>query len=255
MAIGVFDGLHRGHLYLLRELRRAAQRAGARPAVITFDAHPEELIEGLAPPLLCDPDERLVRLQAAGVEVAVVQHFDHALRVTKYDEFVGAIRERVDLAGFVMTPDAAFGFERRGTPETLAALGERESFTVTVVSSFLWNGEQVRSSEIRRRVSAGDLAGARQLLGRSYGFTGRLAAGDGAAAAPLAMELPVTLPPTGHYQALLGPAWRLDRPADPASVAALAAVLDGRVGLEGANRVFPGQMRVVLIGSSADGGQ
>ena len=255
VAIGVFDGLHRGHLYLLRELRRAAQRAGARPAVITFDAHPEELIEGLAPPLLCDPDERLVRLQAAGVEVAVVQHFDHALRVTKYDEFVGAIRERVDLAGFVMTPDAAFGFERRGTPETLAALGERESFTVTVVSSFLWNGEQVRSSEIRRRVSAGDLAGARQLLGRSYGFTGRLAAGDGAAAAPLAMELPVTLPPTGHYQALLGPAWRLDRPADPASVTALAAVLDGRVGLEGANRVFPGQMRVVLIGSSADGGQ
>ena len=183
VAIGVFDGLHRGHLYLLRELRRAAQRAGARPAVITFDAHPEELIEGLAPPLLCDPDERLVRLQAAGVEVAVVQHFDHALRVTKYDEFVGAIRERVDLAGFVMTPDAAFGFERRGTPETLAALGERESFTVTVVSSFLWNGEQVRSSEIRRRVSAGDLAGARQLLGRSYGFTGRRGgrrtAGDG----------------------------------------------------------------------------
>jgi hypothetical protein len=79
VAVGVFDGLHRGHMYLLRELRRAAQRAGARPAVITFDAHPEELIEGLAPPLLCDPDERLVRLQAAGVEVTVVQHFDHAL--------------------------------------------------------------------------------------------------------------------------------------------------------------------------------
>ena len=130
LAVGVFDGLHRGHLYLLRELRRAAERAGARPAVITFDAHPEELIEGLAPPLLCDPDERLVRLQAAGVEVTVVQHFDHALRITLYDAFVAAIRERVDVAGFVMTPDAAFGYERGGTPETLAALGEREGFAV-----------------------------------------------------------------------------------------------------------------------------
>jgi tRNA pseudouridine55 synthase len=144
IAVGVFDGLHRGHMYLLRELRRAAQRAGARPMVITFDAHPEELIEGLAPPLLCDPDERLVRLQAAGVEVTVVQHFDHALRTTSYDQFVAAIRAKVDLAGFVMTPDAAFGFERGGTPETLAALGEREGFAVTVVSSFLSNGEQVR---------------------------------------------------------------------------------------------------------------
>ncbi|HEU6439869.1 MAG TPA: tRNA pseudouridine(55) synthase TruB, partial [Terriglobales bacterium] len=150
LAVGVFDGLHRGHLYLLRELRRAALRAGARPAVITFDAHPEELIEGLAPPLLCDPDERLVRLQAAGVEVTVVQHFDHALRVTPYDAFVAAIRERVEVAGFVMTPDAAFGYERGGTPETLTALGEREGFAVTGVSSYLSNGEQVRSSEIRR---------------------------------------------------------------------------------------------------------
>ena len=172
LAVGVFDGLHRGHLYLLRELRRAAERAGARAGVITFDAHPEELIEGLAPPLLCDPDERLVRLQAAGVEVTVVQHFDHALRMTPYDAFVEAIRARVGLAGFVMTPDAAFGHDRGGTPQTLTTLGERLGFAVTVVSSFLSNGEQVRSSEIRRRISAGDLAGARSLLGRSLGVTG-----------------------------------------------------------------------------------
>ena len=138
VVVGVFDGLHRGHLYLLRELRRAARDAGARPAVITFDAHPEELIEGLAPPLLCDPDERLVRLQAAGVEVTVVQHFDHTLRVTPYDAFVAGIAGRVDLAGFVMTPDAAFGFERGGTPETVAALGQERGFTVTVVSSYLF---------------------------------------------------------------------------------------------------------------------
>ena len=262
LAVGVFDGLHRGHLYLLRELRRAAQRAGARPAVITFDAHPEELIEGLAPPLLCDPDERLVRLQAAGVEVTVVQHFDHALRITPYDAFVAAIRERVDVAGFVMTPDAAFGYERGGTPETLAALGEREGFAVTVVPSFLSNGEQVRSSEIRRRISAGDLVGARSLLGRDPGFTGRVVAvsgsdskgADGAAIATpeLEFELPVCLPPTGSYGAIVGPFWKLGRRTVPATIPATAVLAEGRVRLSPAVETPASEVRVILLSSSPD---
>jgi riboflavin kinase/FMN adenylyltransferase len=257
LAVGVFDGLHRGHLYLLRELRRAAQRAGARPAVITFDAHPEELIEGLAPPLLCDPDERLVRLQAAGVEVTVVQHFDHALRITPYDAFVAAIRGRVDVAGFVMTPDAAFGYERGGTPETLTALGERDGFAVKVVPSFLSNGEQVRSSEIRRRISAGDLAGARSLLGRDHGFSGRLAASgpiavDDSVGVPLAMELPVSLPPTGRYRSLVGPAWKLGRHPQPASIGATATVSEGGVVVEMPGAAPGEEVRVVLLGSSTE---
>jgi glycerol-3-phosphate cytidylyltransferase-like family protein len=255
MAVGVFDGLHRGHLYLLRELRRAAQRAGARPAVITFDAHPEELIEGLAPPLLCDPDERLVRLQAAGVQVTVVQHFDHVLRITPYEAFVAAIRERVDVAGFVMTPDAAFGFERGGTPETLTALGERGGFAVTVVSSFLSNGEQVRSSEIRRRISAGDLAGARSLLGRDHGFTGRLEAGGGGPdPVPLTFELPVSLPPTGTYRGLVGPSWKLGRRPIPAAESASVRVDAGNVELGPTDARKTGDVRVILLGALDDDG-
>lgn len=246
LAVGVFDGLHRGHLYLLRELRRAALRAGARPAVITFDAHPEELIEGLAPPLLCDPDERLVRLQAAGVEVTVVQHFDHALRMTPYDAFVAAIRERVEIAGFVMTPDAAFGYERGGTPETLTALGEREGFAVTPVSSYLSNGEQVRSSEIRRRITSGDLAGARALLGRNHGFTGRIE-DSGLSRSRLAFDLPVCLPPDGEYPVLLGPAWQLGQRPDPAGHASSVAIADGVVTAELTEWQLPDRVRAVFL--------
>ncbi len=120
---------------------------------------PRRSSTGLAPALLCDPDERLVRLAAAGAEVTVVQHFDHSLRTTTYREFVARIRSRVDLAGFVMTPDAAFGYERQGTPEALAELGKEDGFEVTVVHSLLLDGEQVRSSEIRRRVAAGRSGG------------------------------------------------------------------------------------------------
>src|SRR5205085_12121705 len=82
LVVGVFDGLHRGHAYLLDRLRGEAAKRNARPAVITFDAHPEEILLGSAPPLLCDHDERLARLAAAGVQVTVVQHFDRALRMT-----------------------------------------------------------------------------------------------------------------------------------------------------------------------------
>ena len=129
-VVGVFDGLHRGHQYLLGHLVREAAAREARPTVITFDHHPDEILTGHAPPLLLDADERVERLAAAGVAVTVVQAFDAALRATTYDAFVDRLASRVGLAGFLMTPDAAFGFERRGTPDALAQLGERRGFEV-----------------------------------------------------------------------------------------------------------------------------
>ena len=172
VVVGVFDGLHRGHRYLLGHLRREAARRDARPAVITFDAHPDEVIVGAAPPLLCDPDERLARLAAAGVAVTVVQHFDDALRATSYQDFVEAIRARVDLAGFLLTPDAAFGHGRAGTPETLTELGRRDGFEVVVVPPFELDDRPVRSGTIRVDIAAGDLNGARRLLGRPIAVVG-----------------------------------------------------------------------------------
>lgn len=208
VAVGVFDGLHRGHLYLLRELRRAARRMAARAAVLTFDHHPDEILAGAAPPLLCDPAERLARLERAGVAVTVVEHFDDALRRTPYDGFVASIRARTALAGFLMTPDAAFGHERRGTPESLARLGREVGFAVVVVPPFDLAGRPVRSTEIRSAIAAGDLATARALLGRRLAVTGTVAERGGAGREVLVQfPLPVALPPTGRYPATVAAAW------------------------------------------------
>lgn len=208
-VVGVFDGLHRGHRYLLGRLRRVADRLAARPAVITFDHHPDEVLRGEAPPLLCDPEERLVRLARLGVAVTVVEHFDVRLRQTPYDAYVERIRRRVDLAGFVMTPDAAFGFERRGTPDALRALAAGAGWQVVVVPPLLVDGEQVRSAEIRRRIEAGDLDGARRLLGRRYAVVGRAAVDGETGRTTVTPALPVALPPRGAYRALVEPAWQL----------------------------------------------
>ncbi|MCU0483587.1 MAG: FAD synthetase family protein [Chloroflexi bacterium] len=231
-AVGAFDGIHRGHLYLLGELRRAAHRLHARPAVVTFDAHPDELLVGAAPALVCDPDERLVRLDGAGVAVTVVQPFDDELRQTTYESFVRAIRDRVDLAGFVMTPDAAFGHLRAGTPEALAELGDREGFAVVVVPALDLGGRPVRSSEIRAAVAAGDLDEAVRLLGRPYAVVGRRGAGTGGVGEPgaiaLSFDLPVALPPAGEYRVTIEAAWAPGSSGRRAAVRGRASVEPGR---------------------------
>lgn len=198
VVVGVFDGLHLGHLYLLRHLVAEAAARSARPTVITFDHHPDEVLTGHAPPLLLDPAERLERLAAAGVDVTVVQPFDAALRETPYDVFVERIRSRLALRGILMTPDAAFGYQRQGTPETLALLGRRDGFDVVVVEPFTLEGRPVRSSEIRSAIAAGDLADAAALLGRPVTLTGATRR-DGPAGRRVDFDLPIALPPDGDY--------------------------------------------------------
>jgi riboflavin kinase/FMN adenylyltransferase len=105
-----------------------------------------------------------------------------------------------------MTADAAFGYERAGTPQALAELGREAGFAVAVVDSLVLDGEQVRSSEIRRRISTGDLAGAERMLGRAPAVTGRVAeVGEGPAG--LTFDLPVVLPPEGRYRVSIEEPW------------------------------------------------
>jgi riboflavin kinase/FMN adenylyltransferase len=201
VVVGVFDGLHRGHAYLLEHLRAEASQRRARPAVITFDHHPDEILTGAAPPLLLDPEERLERLEAAGVDVTVVEVFDVALRMTPYDRFVRRIADRVDLAGVLMTPDSAFGHDRGGTPHTVAALGRELGYDVAVVPAFEVDGRPVRSADIRAAIATGDFTTAARLLGRPVSITGTTQS-DGASTR-LEFALPVALPSAGAYRGLV----------------------------------------------------
>jgi FAD synthase len=194
-VIGVFDGIHMGHQYLLRCLVAEATTRGARPTVITFDSHPDEILLGAAPPLLLDPAERVRMLGEAGVEVVVVQHFDDALRSTEYDAFVRRITSRTTLAGILMTPDAAFGHHRLGTPDAVRALGEVDGFDLVVVPPFALDGRSVRSSDIRTAIGSGDFHTAERLLGRPYAVVGE-AGPDGT----LEFDMPVAAPPAGKYR-------------------------------------------------------
>ena len=245
VVVGVFDGLHLGHHYLLDELRRAAAAHSAKPVVITFDHHPDEILTGAAPPLLCDPEERLARLAAAGVEATVVATFDVALRMTPFDEFVRRIAERVDLAGFLMTPESAFGHDRLGTPETVSELGRSVGFVVEVVPPFLVDGRPVSSGEIRRAIAEGRLADAERLLGRPYAVTGTVAEGGS-----VQFAMPVALPPRGTYSVLMTSA---DGRSGAASDGWLDLEPDGNLHVHGSGLRVNGtdRMRIVFTDLSA----
>ena len=222
IVVGVFDGLHLGHAHLLRALAEHAARWHARPTVVTFDAHPDAVLRGEAPPVLLDSTERLRLLGEAGVEVVIVEHFDDRLRMTPYDAFVRAISSRVEIAGFVMTPDTAFGHERRGTPAAVAQLGAGSSppFEVAVVDPLQIDGRTVSSSEIRRLVSEGQFREAAALLGRPYAVVGERDDNG-----TLRFPMPVALPAPGDY------------PASTMTEHVVAHVRDGVVAIDVANPI------------------
>lgn len=243
VVVGVFDGLHLGHLYLLGRLREEAARRGARPAVVTFDHHPDEILTGDAPALVCDPEERLERLEAAGVAVTIVQHFDLALRMTGYDAFIRRIADRAELAGILMTPESAFGHQRRGTPEAVAELGRELGYDVVVIPSLELDGRPVRSTEIRSDIASGDLDGAARLLGRPYAVVGEGSAlREGGVLVRFAM--PVALPPPGEHPVQIGGVGDETRRPSRPGVARIDEA--GEVTVESDGLPRPGRLRITF---------
>jgi riboflavin kinase/FMN adenylyltransferase len=204
-TVGVFDGLHRGHLAVLKALVRVAARAGAAPVVISFEPHPDLILRGIAPPLLCDPAEREARFAALGVAHLVVQPFDQAFAALSATAFVERLMSRRDLSALVMAPDSAFGRGREGSVEMVGALGARLGFRIEVVRPVRAGGSPISSSRVRGLLSGGRLAQARDLLGRPPAVTGEVVRGDGRGrnlgfpTANLAFAEPVALPPQGIY--------------------------------------------------------
>lgn len=205
LTVGVFDGVHRGHLALLEATVRAARRHGAEPAVVTFDVHPDLVLHGAAPPLLCDPAERLALLARAGVSHLVVQHFDLAFASQTAEQFLARVRRGREVAVVVMATGSAIGRGRAGTPEALVALGAGDGFDVEIVPTLRLAGDRISASRIRDLLTAGRLAAAKDLLGRRSAVVGRVVEGAsrgrdlGYRTANLAFDEPVAMPPDGIY--------------------------------------------------------
>jgi riboflavin kinase / FMN adenylyltransferase len=179
LAIGAFDGVHRGHQFLLQQLVTNAHAAGVRAAALTFFPHPAVVIHGRQDRFyLTTPEERAHLLAAQGLDLVITHTFNDTVRQTRAAEFVDQLCRHLQLRQ-LWGGNFALGYKREGDIPFLRALGEEKGFTVEVVPSMVaWEGELVSSSRIRQALAHGRMAEVTGCLGRPYRVTGTVVQGN-----------------------------------------------------------------------------
>jgi len=180
VTVGTFDGVHRGHHEVLREIRRRADRTGGRSILVTFHPHPLRIVRPEhAPPLLTTPAEKREMLAESGLEYVVFLPFTRVLQQYPARRFVEEILiGRLGMDELVIGYDHGFGKDREGTVETLREIGRELGFAVDVVEAFECEGGAVSSSRIRKLLAEGNVAEAAPLLGRRYSVEGVVVRGE-----------------------------------------------------------------------------
>lgn len=174
LTVGSFDGVHLGHIEVIRQLEDLALAEHAAPALITFEPHPRCVLDPAnCPSSITTLSEKLGLVEAAGVEHAIVMRFDRELMALTPQEFIDRLAAVMDIRCWVIGYDFAFGRGRTGNSDWLRANGHR----VEVVPPFFIEGRELHSSEIRRLITTGDVGAANRLLGREYEMTGPVEAG------------------------------------------------------------------------------
>ena len=180
LTIGVFDGVHLGHKYLISQLKEQARQRNLLSGVVTFRQHPQEVLSpqtGL--PYLTSLAEKVSLLKNEGVDIVVALTFDQELAKLSARQFVTRLKKYLRMVGLVIGPDFALGRGRQGTAEALRKLGEEMGFTVTVVSPVKVNGEVVSSTAIRQALARGDMTKVVRLIGRPFSLRGMVTTGVG----------------------------------------------------------------------------
>jgi riboflavin kinase/FMN adenylyltransferase len=183
VAIGNFDGVHRGHAHIFQEAKRLARRIApdAEAVVLTFEPHPAKVLApAYAPPLITPLPRKLELIAAEGIDVTVVQPFDREFAGQSPESFVdqvlvAGLGARAVCVGY----DFTFGQKRAGTVDFLRELGRTRSFDVHVIPAFTADGMVCSSTKVREFVLEGRVDGARLVLGRAPEVEGEVVRGDG----------------------------------------------------------------------------
>jgi riboflavin kinase/FMN adenylyltransferase len=181
VTVGSFDGIHRAHQDILREIERRAERIRGQGLVMTFDPHPRLVVDGgEAPALLTTREEKLDLLRKWRIDYTLLWPFDERTAALPAGRFVEEILHgKIGVHEMVIGHDHAFGHHREGRLQTLRNLGERFHFTVTAIEPVLYENEPVSSTRIRRRLEKGDVGAAADMLGRPYELEGSVVRGEG----------------------------------------------------------------------------
>jgi riboflavin kinase/FMN adenylyltransferase len=180
VAIGNFDGVHRGHRAVIAAALARARSLDRPAAALTFEPHPRSFFRPDTPLFrLTDERAKLRLLATTGLDGAMVLTFDQALASLSAEDFVARVLlKQLAVAGVVIGFDFHFGLNRAGSPDYLAAQGAQHGFSVDIVPRFEDAGRPVRSGPIRSALAAGDIREANELLGYPWFVSAEVVHGD-----------------------------------------------------------------------------
>jgi riboflavin kinase/FMN adenylyltransferase len=206
LALGNFDGLHRGHLKIVERVRRGAAEHGGTPMAMTFDPHPSRIVRpDKAPPLLMTKAQRLEALDRAGIAAVAVVRFTPELSHWDPETFVRTVLvEWLRVSEVWVGANFLFGHDRSGNFSTLRTLGQRYGFRADKIDPVRYKEFVVSSTRVRRLIAEGRMDEAGALLGHPYYLDGTVIQGKrrgrelGFPTANLQTENEL-LPPNGVY--------------------------------------------------------
>ena len=175
IAVGSFDGVHRGHQAILQQVVEEAHARGVAAAVLTFEPLPREFFARDLPPVrLTSLAERVALLADCGVDITYVERFDARFAAISADDFAMRLRRCYGAHWVMVGHDFRFGARRGGDVDHLQAAGRRIGFEVEILPPVLGGASRISSTAIREALEMGDFQTATELLGRPYAICGRV---------------------------------------------------------------------------------
>lgn len=206
LTIGVFDGVHRGHQRLISQMVNAAHAKGYKAGVVTFRNHPDSVFNpDFKPEYITSVWERIRLIERLGVDFVAPITFDRDLSGVRARDFVERLQRNFGMRALVVGPDFAMGYRREGDVNRLAVMGADLGFSVSVTELLADDGDAVRSTSIRRALTAGDVSGAARYLGRNFSVSGTVVRGEmrgrtlGYPTANLEVDEDMAVPGNGIY--------------------------------------------------------
>ncbi|HET7329481.1 bifunctional riboflavin kinase/FAD synthetase [Dyella sp.] len=179
VAVGAFDGLHRGHQALLSEVRQRAQALGCTPVVVSFEPLPRAYFSKEPVPRLSSVREKLLGFAATGMGRTLLLRFNRALTAMSPEDFVQRVLiERLRAREVWVGADFRFGHKRAGDVALLERMGQQHGFSARTMPAVLLEGERVSASRVRALLAAGNFGAVTPLLGRPFVIEGKVEYGN-----------------------------------------------------------------------------
>ena len=179
LTIGVFDGVHAGHRYLLEKLQQRAAEKNLLSGVVTFNPHPQSVLHPHNQlSSLSNLEDRVRAFQELGINVIAVLTFTPKIAQLSAREFMSLLKKHLKMRGIMVGPDFVLGRGGEGNIDLLHTLGREMKFSVEVITPYTINGEVVSSTLIRQALIQGDMKKIERLMGSHFYLRGKVITSD-----------------------------------------------------------------------------